>query len=355
VAPISICDDDDNAASYRVDKDGSFQHEELTITKEGVRKGSKKELSLKITYDEIKIYEKLGSGSSGVVHRARYKDQDIAVKIISIFEREKRHQILREIRSISRPISPFVASFIGAFFKDGSIFIALEYLNAGSMEDILKVTLFPVPAIRVVSRQLMMGLNALHGLKQLHRDIKPSNICLTMKGEAKLCDFGISREMTETLGIAKTFVGTFTYMSPERIEGNEYQLNSDVWSLGLTLLQGALGKYPYRVSEVYLELMQQVVHNPSPTFPEGERDQTGSQEMKELRNEFRSFIAECLQKDPKKRKTTKVLLEHKFINVSEEKAAADQKQFVKWLDKVFKKKMSKKKHSGEEKNSPAKK
>eukprot|EP00466_Bigelowiella_natans_P010695 jgi/Bigna1/134534/aug1.25_g9242 len=324
--------------SYRVDKHGAtFQHGALTITEEGVKHGVGEEVNSKIKFEDVKMMEKLGTGTSGVVHRAIYERKDIAIKVIDIYERQKRHQLLKEIRGMSKAISPFIASFFGAFFHDGSIYIALEFLDAGSLEDILKVTTFPIPAIRLVARQLVAGLDAIHTLKQMHRDIKPSNICLSTKGEAKLTDFGISREMSKTLDKAKTFIGTVTYMSPERIQGGEYNLNSDIWSLGLTLLQSVIGRYPYSLTGVYLELMQQIVQNPAPSFPINDRDREGSKAKLQLRSQFRDIIALCLQKDPKKRISSKDLLNHNFLAIPDEKLDQDKKHLASWILKVKKK------------------
>jgi mitogen-activated protein kinase kinase len=97
-----------------------------------------------------------------------------------------------------------------------------------------------------------------------HSDIKPSNILANSNGDIKLCDFGVSGELINS--IANTFVGTSTYMSvsvavfslpnflfllliltsqPERIQGGTYTIKSDIWSLGITLIELALGRFPF--------------------------------------------------------------------------------------------------------------
>ena len=141
----------------------------------------------------------------------------------------------------------------------------------------------------------------------MHRDIKPSNILLNSRGNIKLCDFGVATETVNS--IADTFVGTSTYMAPERIQGGAYTVRSDVWSVGLTVMELAVGRFPFDSSDTMpgdrasvgpmgiLDLLQQIVHEPAPKLPR-------SDAFPEILHEF---VAKCLLKKPEERPTPREL------------------------------------------------
>jgi serine/threonine protein kinase len=137
----------------------------------------------------------------------------------------------------------------------------------------------------------------------MHRDLKPSNILVNSKGQIKLCDFGVSGELEGS--IAETFVGTGTYMAPERIQGSPYTVKSDVWSVGLSLMELAIGKFPFGGGsddepggpQGILDLLQQIVLEPAPKLPKSDAFPLILEEM----------IAKCLLKDPAERPTPKEL------------------------------------------------
>ena len=92
--------------------------------------------------------------------------------------------------------------------------------------------------------------------KQLHRDIKPDNILVNKQGFVKLTDFGISIQLDETGQLAKSFVGTLCYMSPERMEGEKYSSKGDIWSLGLVIVEMMAGAFPYPETKGFLEMLE---------------------------------------------------------------------------------------------------
>eukprot|EP00913_Durusdinium_trenchii_P012133 g11396.t1 len=132
--------------------------------------------------------------------------------------------------------------------------MALEYMNAGPLSSILAAKKranadfqAPEQLLANITWQVLDGLEYLHGeMHVIHRDIKPSNLLLSTTGIVKITDFGVSGELEDDLEqkIKVTFVGTIHYMSPERVVGKPYQYNSDTWSLGLTLMECILMRYP---------------------------------------------------------------------------------------------------------------
>lgn len=159
-------------------------------------------------------------------------------------------QILRELAFNRTCQSPYIVRYYGAFLSPDatSIEICMEFCKGGSLDAIYK----RVKArngrtgekiLGKVAEDVLKGLDYLHERSIIHRDIKPSNILVTESGQIKLCDFGVSGELVDSK--AGTFVGTSSYMAPERIKGQSYTITSDVWSLGLTILEVASNRFPF--------------------------------------------------------------------------------------------------------------
>jgi mitogen-activated protein kinase kinase len=136
---------------------------------------------------------------------------------------------------------------------------------------------------------VLRGLHYLNSLHIIHRDIKPSNILLCRDGQVKLCDFGVSGEFG-TKGDANTFIGTSYYMAPERITGQRYKINSDVWSLGVTLLEVAQHRFPFPADGTetqpkagLIDLLTYIVRQPTPVLKdEPDKNIKWSQAMKDF-------------------------------------------------------------------------
>ncbi len=175
--------------------------------------------------------------------------------------------IIMELDILHRCISPFIIDFYGAFFQEGAVYICMEYMDGGSIDKLYGDGI-PEGVLRKITVSTVMGLKALkddHNI--IHRDVKPTNILVNRKGQVKICDFGVSGNLVAS--IAKTNIGCQSYMAPERISsggvaqaganpgGGTYSVQSDIWSLGLTVIECAMGQYPYP-PETYNNIFSQL-------------------------------------------------------------------------------------------------
>ena len=156
-------------------------------------------------------------------------------------------KILEELNWLQKCNSPYIVGFYRADRCEEGINICMEYMDGGSLDLILKkVNRIPENILGKITESVLMGLKYLRESHQImHRDVKPSNILINSNGDIKLCDFGVSGQLIDSM--ANTFIGTRSYMSPERLEGNCYTVQSDIWSLGLSLVEMAIGRYPIPV------------------------------------------------------------------------------------------------------------
>ncbi|KAJ9106670.1 mitogen-activated protein kinase kinase [Naganishia cerealis] len=274
--------------------------------------------SIKLNNDDLLTLRSLGSGNSGTVSKILHipTQKTMAKKIIHIeLKLVIQTQIIRELKIMHECRSPFIIDFYGAFIDtNNTIVICMEYCNCGSLDKIANICRqFPLPVVKKLAFAILSGLTYLYTThKILHRDIKPSNVLMTHKGEFKLCDFGVLRELTNSLAVADTFVGTSTYMSPERIQGMNYGIKSDVWLMGLMLLELASGR-PVWIDdddsvlgpEGILDLLQRIVNETPPTIRNKVDPKTGAPYDPDLVR----FIDSCLVKDEAKRKLPWELLE----------------------------------------------
>merc|ERR1719422_862370 len=155
-----------------------------------------------------------------------------------------RKQIVTELKILHECQSPYIVGYFGSYQCDGEVNVFMEYMDGGSLDVILrKIGKIPEPYTRKITHAVLRGLAYLREKHQIiHRDIKPSNILVNTQGEIKICDFGVSGQLIDSM--ANSFVGTRSYMSPERLQGSQYSVASDLWSLGLSLVEMALGCYP---------------------------------------------------------------------------------------------------------------
>ncbi|OLL23774.1 Serine/threonine-protein kinase 25 [Neolecta irregularis DAH-3] len=277
--------------------------------------------------DPADIYTKqhrIGSGSFGAVYKgfdSRTKSP-VAIKLIDLDHAEDEvDDIIQEIAILSQMKSSHVTKHPSQLppppDPPGTTAPSSKAQSCGSSWNIAQANhllitqMKPGPItedhIAIIIREILHGLEYLHFEGKMHRDIKAANILLSSNGDVKLADFGVSGQLTATMTKKNTFVGTPFWMAPEVIKQSGYDYKADIWSLGITAIELALGEPP--LSHIHpMKVLFLIPKHPAPTL-EGDYSKT-----------FKDFVELCLQKDPSKRPTAKELLKHRFITRTTKRA-----------------------------------
>ena len=283
---------------------------------------------------DLEVLESLGEGASGEVAKARVKSTGLIVarkKIATSPDPVIHRQLLRELNVNQTCQSEYIVQYYGAYFepKNANITICMEFCEAGSMDAIYRRVKsrggrIGEKVIIKLAGSIIHGLEYLHERRIIHRDVKPSNILVTRDGHFKLCDFGVSGELIDS--VAGTFTGTSSYMAPERIQGRPYTVSSDVWSLGITILELAMNRFPFSKDNDALlgpiDFLTTLLHEPLPTLEDDEAHPI------RWSRALRDFLDRCLVRDGAARATPRILLHHPVVRRSESIPSADMARFV---------------------------
>ncbi|XP_057800068.1 mitogen-activated protein kinase kinase kinase YODA-like [Salvia miltiorrhiza] len=254
----------------------------------------------------------LGRGTFGHVYLGFNSESGemCAMKEVTLFSddaksRESAQQLGQEIALLSRLHHPNIVQYYGSETVDDKLYIYLEFVSGGSIYKILQeYGQLGEAAIRSYTQQILSGLAYLHGKNTIHRDIKGANILVDPNGRVKLADFGMAKHITGQ-SCPLSFKGSPYWMAPEVIKNTSgCNLAVDIWSLGCTVLEMATTKPPWSQYEGVAAMFKIGNSKELPEIPN------------HLSEEGRSFVRQCLQRNPSHRPTAAQLLDHPFVKNS---------------------------------------
>jgi serine/threonine protein kinase len=234
-----------------------------------VERASREETKMRLEQGHLlgpyEILAQLGAGGMGEVYQARDTrlDRLVAIKVLPTHLSANptlRQRFDREAHAISSLSHPHICTLFDVGHEAGIDYLVMEFLAGTTLASKLADGALPLQTVLRVGRQIAEALSAAHRHGVVHRDLKPGNVMLTPSG-VKLMDFGLARigqqvdASTSTLAMTEksegprspltaegSIIGTFQYMAPEQIEGQEANSRSDIFALGAVLYEMATGR-----------------------------------------------------------------------------------------------------------------
>uniref|UniRef100_A0A251UI81 non-specific serine/threonine protein kinase n=1 Tax=Helianthus annuus TaxID=4232 RepID=A0A251UI81_HELAN len=275
--------------------------------------------------------DEIGNGPYGRVYKGLDLENGdfVAIKQVSL-----ENIAQEDLDAIMNLNHKNIVKYLGSLQTETHLYIILEYVENGSLANIIKPENFgpfPESLVAVYIAQVLEGLVYLHEQGVIHRDIKCANILTTKEarptigirapgsrhgnrkasnhrvirdqGLVKLTDFGVAMKLTEADANTHSVVGTPYWMAPEVIEMSGVCTASDIWSVGCIVIELLTGAPPYYDLQPMPALFK-IVQDENPTIPDS------------LSPDITDFLLQCFKKDAKLRPDAKTLLSHPWIQNS---------------------------------------
>jgi TolB-like protein/predicted Ser/Thr protein kinase/Tfp pilus assembly protein PilF len=229
-----------------------------------------------------RVLRRLGGGGMGEVYLAEDTrlGREVALKFLRADTRqdaESRARLMREARAASALRSPNIAVTYDVGEHDGTLFIAMEYVDGENLAERISRGPLPLREAVDVAAQLADALDDAHAHHIVHRDIKSANLIQTRRGLVKVLDFGLAKmevpsstaSRLETMPLLVTspglVVGTVSYMAPEQLMGGEMDHRADLFSAGVVLYEMLTGRLPF-VGDSLAEVSDRILHHEPPAI-----------------------------------------------------------------------------------------
>ena len=264
----------------------------------------------------------IGHGGFGTVYKAVHNSTNtvVAIKIINFIKNisqiDNKNKLSSNYFSAQQETSmmklgnksKYIVNYYGSYYsrKSNTLWLILEYCSSGSVIDLMLAMNRKYTEIEIstIIENVLQGLIIIHSMNLIHRDIKGANILLSEDGYAKIGDFGVGIRLPESLGYRNSKKGSPYWMSPQVVKNINYDMKTDIWSLGITCAELSNGKPPF--SDLNPKDVMEKIASSAPTVNEVINKNDHSEE-------FYDFIKQCLEVDPQKRPSAKELINHKFI------------------------------------------